>query len=59
MSYSADPSLGFDSLQPLLNDLVRIRMLEPTSKLRPLEFLEKYIGIKHARKSYYKVAPSV
>lgn len=50
-------SLGFDSIQPLLNDLVSIRIFEPASKLRSLELLEKYFGIKHARKSYYKVAP--
>lgn len=49
--------LGFGSLQPLLNDLVGIRIFEPASKLRSLELLEKYFGIKHARKSYYKIAP--
>src|SRR5690554_3559166 len=49
---------GFDSLQqPLLNDLVSIRIFEPSSKLRSLELLEKHFGIKHARKSYYKIAP--
>ncbi|MEN2436423.1 IS1634 family transposase [Weeksellaceae bacterium A-14] len=49
--------LGFGSLQPLLNDLVSIRIFEPASKLRSLELLEKYFGIKHSRKSYYKIAP--
>lgn len=49
--------LGFGSLHPLINDLVRIRIFEPASKLRSLELLEKYFGIKHARKSYYKIAP--
>lgn len=49
--------LGFGSFQSLLNDLVSIRIFEPASKLRSLELLEKYFGIKHARKSYYKIAP--
>ena len=49
--------LGLGSLQPLLNDLVSIRIFEPASKLRSLELLEKYFGIKHSRKSYYKIAP--
>lgn len=49
--------LGFGSLQPLLNDLVSIRIFEPASKLRSLELLEKYFGIKHSRKSYCKIAP--
>ena len=49
--------LGFGSFQPLLNDLVSIRIFEPASKMRSLDLLEKYFGIKHARKSYYKIAP--
>ena len=44
-------------LPPLLNDLVCIRIFEPASKLRSLELMEKYFGIKHGRKSYYKIAP--
>jgi hypothetical protein len=49
--------IGFGSFQSLLKDLVSIRIFEPASKLRSLELLEKYFGIKHARKSYYKIAP--
>lgn len=37
--------------------MVSIRIFEPASKLRSLELLEKYFGIKHSRKSYYKIAP--
>lgn len=49
--------LGFGDLPALINDLVLIRIFEPASKLRSLELLEQYFGIKHQRKSYYKIAP--
>ncbi|NLM67453.1 MAG: IS1634 family transposase, partial [Enterococcus sp.] len=49
--------LEFDDLPSLLNDLVSIRIFEPASKLRSLELLELFFGIKHSRKSYYKIAP--
>lgn len=48
---------GFDHLPSLLNDLVCMRIFEPASKLRSLELLEQFFGIKHNRKSYYKIAP--
>jgi hypothetical protein len=48
---------GFTDLPPLLNDLVCIRILEPASKLRSLELLEQFFGIKHSRKNYYRIAP--
>jgi len=38
----------------LLLDLVVIRIFEPASKLRSIELLETYFGIKHLRKNYYK-----
>ena len=50
--------IGFTQLnEPLLNDLVIVRLLEPASKLRSIELLENYFGIKHQRKSFYKAAP--
>lgn len=49
--------LGFIDLPSLLNDLVSIRIFEPASKLRSLELMEQFFGIKHSRKSYYKIAP--
>ena len=49
--------MGFSGLPFLLNDLVTIRIFEPASKLRSLELLEQFFGIKHNRKSYYKIAP--
>lgn len=51
--------IGFsDFNQPILADLVIIRLFEPASKLRSIELLEYYFGIKHLRKNYYKLAPN-
>ena len=50
--------IGFDNLPPLLNDLVTTRIFNPASKLRSLELMEEYFGIKHSRKTYYKIAPT-
>lgn len=41
----------------LLLDLVIIRILEPASKLRSIELLDTYFGLKHRRQTYYKYAP--
>lgn len=41
----------------LLLDLVVIRIIEPASKLRSIELLDIYFGIKHRRQSYYQSAP--
>lgn len=49
--------MGFTALPLLLNDLVTMRIFEPASKLRSLELMEQFFGIKHSRKSYYKIAP--
>lgn len=49
--------LGFIDLPPLLRDLVTIRIFEPASKLRSLELMEVFFGIKHSRKTYYRIAP--
>lgn len=51
-------SIGFDKIKnDLLLDLVVIRMMEPASKLRSIELLEEYFGIRYRRQSYYKFAP--
>lgn len=49
--------LGLGDLPVLLKDLVSIRIFEPASKLRSLELMERYFGIHHSRKTYYKLAP--
>ncbi len=54
---SIQDKIGFDDLPVLLNDLVTIRIFEPASKLRSLELMEQFFGIKHSRNAYYKIAP--
>lgn len=49
--------MDLGALAPLLKDLVITRIFEPASKLRSLELMERYFGIKHSRKTYYKIAP--
>ncbi|NLO70104.1 MAG: hypothetical protein GX102_04010 [Porphyromonadaceae bacterium] len=50
--------VGLDRIwKQLLLDLVTIRIVEPASKLRSIELLESYFGIKHRRQSYYQSAP--
>jgi len=49
---------GLDKIKnSLLLDLVIMRMIEPASKLRSIELLDEYFGIKHRRQSYYQSAP--
>lgn len=51
-------TIGFDKVKnKLLLDLVVMRMFEPASKLRSVELIEQYFGIKHRRQSYYDFAP--
>src|SRR5690606_37150722 len=40
----------------LLNDLVVIRIFEPASKLRSMELMENYFGIRHRRQRFYESA---
>ena len=50
-------SIGFDKIKNnLLLDLVILRMMEPASKLRSIELLDEYFGIKHRRQNYYESA---
>lgn len=51
-------TIGFDKINSrLLVDLVVMRIVEPASKLRSIELLEEYFGIKHRRQNYYESAP--
>lgn len=43
-------------LDTLLNDLVVMRIFEPSSKLRSIELMESYFGIKHRRQQFYESA---
>lgn len=50
--------LGYTTLNvALLNDLVTIRIMEPASKLRSIELIQTYFGIKHRRQSFYEALP--
>ena len=40
----------------LLNDLVVMRIFEPASKLRSIELMDTYFGIKHRRQRFYESA---
>lgn len=47
--------IGLDSVgNKFLMDLVIIRIVEPASKVRSIELLEEYFGIRHRRQNYYK-----
>jgi transposase len=49
--------IGFDKVKKtLLLDLVIMRLMEPASKLRSIELMEQYFGIRHRRQSYYDSA---
>jgi transposase len=50
-------NLGLKNLHETLKDLVVIRIFEPASKLRSLDLIEQFFGVKHNRKTYYKIAP--
>lgn len=41
----------------LLTDLAIIRIVEPASKLRSIELMNTYFGIRHRRQRYYESAP--
>lgn len=51
--------IGYTKLDTssLLNDLVTMRVMEPASKLRSIELLETYFGIRHRRQRFYEAAP--
>lgn len=41
----------------LLTDLAIMRVVEPASKLRSIELMDTYFGIRHRRQRYYESAP--
>lgn len=47
--------LGF--LNPLYQDLALMRIIEPTSKLRTLELLERYFNLSYARRTLCRLLP--
>jgi transposase len=53
VQYQIGYALGVDTL---LNDLVVMRLFEPASKLRSIELMETYFGIRHRRQRFYESA---
>jgi transposase len=54
---SLQKKIGFNVFQStLLTDLVTMRIVEPASKLRSIELIYQYFGIKHRRQSFYESA---
>jgi hypothetical protein len=55
--YKLMSEVGFVGISTkLFSDLVVMRILEPSSKLRAIELMETYFGIAHRRQSYYRDA---
>ena len=49
--------IGYDTVcDALLTDLAIIRIVEPASKLRSIELMDTYFGIRHRRQRYYESA---
>jgi len=52
--------LGFDRVNSkLLKDLAIIRIIEPLSKIKAIELLDEYFGIKYTKNRLYKELPSI
>ena len=50
---------GLGALNDLYQDLAVMRIIEPTSKLRTLELLERYFNIAYAERSVYRLLPKL
>lgn len=50
---------GLGALNDLYQDLAVMRIIEPTSKLRTLELLERYFNIVYAERSVYRLLPKL
>jgi hypothetical protein len=50
---------GLASLDSLLLDLALMRIVEPCSKRRTLELLQKYFGITYAERTVYRTLPKL
>ena len=55
--YAIQTQIGYAShIDGMLNDLVIMRIVEPASKLRSIELMETYFGLRHRRQRYYESA---
>ena len=51
--------IGFHALPPLLIDLAIMRLIEPSSKLRAIELLQRYFGISYTERTVYRTLPKL
>ena len=50
---------GLDTLNKLYQDLALMRIVEPTSKLRRIELLQRYFNIQYAERTVYRLLPKL
>lgn len=50
---------GLDSISTIHKDLAIMRIIEPASKLRTLELLERYFGVVYAQRTMYRSLPKL
>lgn len=55
---SIQAQIGYTTVTDgMLTDLAIIRVVDPASKLRSIELMDTYFGIRHRRQRYYESAP--
>lgn len=50
---------GLEAMHPLYQDLALMRIIEPASKLRTIELLQRYFNISYGRRTIYRVLPKL
>lgn len=50
---------GLDGLDLLYQDLALMRIIEPTSKVKTIELLQRYFNISYAERSVYRLLPKL
>ncbi len=50
---------GLGSMHPLYQDLALMRIIEPVSKLRTIELLQRYFNISHGKRTVYRLLPQL
>jgi hypothetical protein len=45
-------SCGLNNLEPIILDFITMRIIEPSSKLRAIELIERFFGIRYNKRSY-------
>lgn len=50
---------GLGDMHPMYQDLALMRVIEPASKLRTIELLQRYFGISYAQRTVYRLLPQL